>query len=133
MRRWKDRTKLISLPVFPGYVFVRGTVERRLQVVSTPGVHMVLTRGDQIAIVPESELRAIRMSVEGPYQLEPHPFLRCGERVRVKRGPLQGVEGVLVRKKNQIRLVLSVDMLAQSVAVEIDAADVEAASPLAVA
>ena len=125
MRRWKDRKKLITLPLFPCYVFVRGGLHRRLQVVTTPGVHTILFRGEQVAIIPESEIQAIRMAVEGDFRVEPHPFLKCGERVRVIRGSLEGVEGILVRKKNLYRLVLSVDMMAQSVAVEIDASDVE--------
>jgi transcription antitermination factor NusG len=118
----------LSLPLFPCYVFIRGGVGRRLQVVNTPGVHMILNHGERFAVIPESEIQAIRRSVEGPFRMEPHPFLRCGDRVRVICGSLQGVEGILVRKKNQFRLVLSVDMLAQSVAVEIDAADVESVS-----
>jgi hypothetical protein len=85
---------------------------------------MVLTRGECVATIPDHEIEAIRRTVEGPFRVEPHPFLRCGERVRVVRGPLEGVEGALVRKKNMYRLVLSVEMLAQSVAVEIDALDV---------
>jgi transcription antitermination factor NusG len=93
--------------------------------VTTPGVHMILSRGDQIALVPEDEILAIRRAVEGSYRIEPHPFLKCGERVRVTRGSLEGVEGILVRKKNLYRLVLSVDMLARSVGVEVDASDVE--------
>lgn len=127
-RRWKDREKVLSLPLFPCYVFVRGTLGRKLQVVSTPGVHMILCRGERVAHVPEEEIDAIRMSIEGPYHVEPYPYLRCGERVRVTRGSLEGVEGVLVRKKNMYRLILSVDMLAQSVAVEINATDVEPAA-----
>jgi transcription antitermination factor NusG len=125
IRRWNDRSKILSFPLFPCYVFVRGGLNRRLQVVTTPGVHMILFHGEHVATIPEAEIDAIRRAVEGPIQVEPHPFLKCGERVRVKRGSLEGVEGVLVRKKNLLRLVLSVDMLAQSVAVEIDAADVE--------
>ncbi len=123
-RRWKDRRKVIALPLFPCYVFVRGGLDRRLQVLTTPGVHMILSRGERIATIPEDEIEAIRKTIEGPFRVEPHPFLRCGERVRVVRGSLEGVEGVLIRKKNLYRLVLSVEMLAQSVAVEIDAADV---------
>jgi transcription antitermination factor NusG len=129
IRRWKDRNKALWLPLFPCYVFVRGTLERRLQVVSTPGVHMILTNGERIATVPEEEIDAIRRTVEGSLRVEPHPFLKVGERVRVMRGTLEGVEGILVRKKNLYRLVLSVNMLAQSVAVEIDAADVEPVAP----
>ena len=125
MRRWKDRSKLLSLPLFPCYVFVKGGFERKLQVVSTPGVHMMLYRGDQVATIPEEEMAAIRRVVEGRFNVEPHPFLKCGQRVRVLRGAMEGVEGILIRKKNLLRLVLSVDMLAQSVAVEVNASDVE--------
>jgi len=124
-RRWKDRSKLITLPLFPCYVFLRGGLDRRLQVVTTPGVHMILLRGECVAVIPEAEIQAIRRAVEGPFRIEPHPFLKCGERVRVTRGSLEGVEGILVRKKNLYRLVLSVDMMAKSVAMEIDATDVE--------
>jgi transcription antitermination factor NusG len=127
MRLWKDRKKMISLPLFPCYVFVRGPLERKLAMISTPGVHMILYRGENVALIPGEEMQAIQKAVDGPFCVEPHPYLKCGERVRVKRGSLEGVEGVLVRKKNLYRLVLSVNMVAQSVAVEIDAADVEPA------
>jgi transcription antitermination factor NusG len=113
------------LPLFPCYLFVRGGIDRRLQVVTTPGVHMILYRGQHVAIVPDSEIEAIRRAAEGPLRVEPHPFLKCGMRVRIKRGTLEGVEGILVRGKNLCRLILSVEMLAQSVAVEIDASSVE--------
>jgi transcription antitermination factor NusG len=129
IRRWKDRSKVLSLPLFPCYVFVRGAVNQRLQVVSTPGVHMILTHGERIATVPDDEIESIRRTVDGTFRVEPHPFLKVGERVRVMRGSLEGVEGILVRKKNVYRLVLSVHMLAQSVAVEIDACDVEPVAP----
>jgi transcription antitermination factor NusG len=124
VRRWKDRKKLLSLPLFPGYVFVRGAIEQRLPVLTTPGVHMIISRGERIATIPEDEIQAIKRSIDGKLRVEPHPFLQCGERVRVIRGSLEGVEGVLTRKKNLFRLVLSVEMLAQSVSVEIDALDV---------
>ena len=124
-RRWKDRRKVLSLPLFPCYLFVRGGLDRKLHVLTTPGVHMILYRGDQVAVVPELEIEAIQRAVEGSLRVEPHPFLKCGARVRVLRGALEGVEGILVRKKNLYRLVLSVDMLAQSVAVEVNACDVE--------
>jgi transcription antitermination factor NusG len=125
IRRWKDRQKVLSLPVFPCYVFVRGGLKRRLQVVTTPGVHTILNHGERVAIIPEAEIEAIRRAMDARFHMEPHPYIRCGDRVRVIRGSLQGLEGILVRKKNQFRLVLSVDMLAKSVAVEIDATDVE--------
>jgi transcription antitermination factor NusG len=128
IRRWSDRKMVVTLPLFPCYVFLRGGLHRRLDVVSTPGVHMILFHGERVAIIPDAEMHAIRKAVDGPSRIEPHPFLKCGERVRVIRGSLEGVEGILVRKKNVYRLVLSVDMMAQSVAVEIDASDVEPVS-----
>ena len=100
IRRWKDRRKVLALPLFPGYVFVRGGLDRRLDVVTTPGVHMILYRGDHVAVVPDEEIEAIQRAVAGPHRIEPHPFLKCGARVRVIRGALEGVEGILVRKKN---------------------------------
>jgi transcription antitermination factor NusG len=127
VRRWKDRNKTLTLPLFPCYVFVRGGMTRRLQVVTTPGVHTILYTGERIAIIPNEEIDAIRRAVNSSSRMEPHPFLRCGEKVRVTRGSLEGVVGVLVRKKSLFRLVLSVEMLAQSVSVEIDASDVEPA------
>jgi transcription antitermination factor NusG len=130
IRQWKDRKKAVLLPLFPGYVFVRSCDDRRLQVLSTPGVHVILSKGERDALLSDEEIQAIRKSVAEPTRVEPHPFLKCGERVRVLRGPLEGVKGILVRKKGHVRLVLSVDMLAQSVGVEISASDVEPAGVL---
>jgi transcription antitermination factor NusG len=124
-RHWKDRQKILSLPLFPCYLFIRGGLERRLQVVTTPGVHMVLYRGDRVAMVPQDEIEAVQRALASPARVEPHPYLKCGMRVRVIRGPIEGVQGILVRKKNLCRLVLCVDMLSQSVAVEVNAGDVE--------
>jgi transcription antitermination factor NusG len=124
-RHWSDRNKMLWLPLFPGYVFFRGGSDCRLKIVGTPGVHMILSNGARPALISESEIAAIRKVVAGPYPIAPHPFLLCGERVRIKRGALEGIEGVLLRQKNQCRLVISVDMLAQAVAVEIDASEVE--------
>jgi len=124
-RRWKDRTKVLSLPLFPCYVFVRGGLDRKLQVLTTPGIHTIIHRGDRVATIPDPEIEALQKAVDGSYRIEPHPFLKCGMRVRVVRGALEGVEGILIRKKNLCRLILSVEMLAQSVSVEVHAADVE--------
>ena len=133
VRHWKDRSKRLSLPLFPCYVFLRGGIDRRLQAVTTPGVHMALSNGESVALIPDEEIQAIRKAVGEPGRVEPYPFLKCGERVRVVRGCLEGVEGVLIRKKNLYRLVLSLDMLSQSVAVEIDASDVQPAAARSVA
>ena len=125
MRCWKDRNKKLWLPLFPCYVFVRGEQNRRLQAVTTPGVHTILRNGERVAVIPEAEIEAIRKAVTRQCHPEPYPFLECGERVRVIRGSLKGIEGILIRKKSSYRLVLSLDLLAQSAAVEIDAAHVQ--------
>jgi transcription antitermination factor NusG len=124
-RRWKDRQKVLALPLFPSYLFVRGTIDRKLQILTTPGIHMILHHGEHVAVVPEAQIQAIQRTVDGSCRVEPHPFLKCGSRVRVTRGVLEGLEGNLIRKKNLCRLVLSIDMLAKSVAVEVNASDVE--------
>jgi transcription antitermination factor NusG len=129
-RRWKDRTKLLSLPLFPCYVFLRGGLNRKLDIMTTPGIHALVSTGGQPATIPIAEIEAIRQVVEGGVRVEPHPFLKCGDRVRVKCGPLAGIEGILIRKKNLYRLVLSVEMLGKSAAVEIDASLVERVNPI---
>jgi transcription antitermination factor NusG len=125
VRQWKDRTKLISLPLFPCYVFLRGGLERRLAVMTTPGVHGIVSTAGQPTPIPPSEIEAIRRVVERGDRVEPHPFLKCGEWVRVKCGPLMGIQGILVRKKNLYRLVVSVEILGKAASVEVDALLVE--------
>lgn len=124
-RRWKDRNKVLSLPLYPSYVFLKGGFERRLQILMTPGVLGVVSFAGQPGIIPDCEIEAIRRVIANGLRVEPCPFLKCGDRVRVKDGPLEGVEGILVRKKNDVRLVLSVELLSQSVAVELDSCLVE--------
>src|ERR1700693_1059631 len=124
-RRWKDRTKLLSLPLFPCYVFLNGGLERRLDIMTTPGIHALVSNAGQPAAIPSTEIDAIRRAVESGSRLEPHPLLKCGDWVRVKCGPLEGIQGILVRKKNLYRLVLSVEMLGKAAAVEVDGLLVE--------
>jgi transcription antitermination factor NusG len=125
IHRWKDRNKQLSLPLYPGYVFVYDNLERKLPILTTPGVHSIVGMAGCPEPIPDSEIHAVRRILESSLAVEPHPYLRCGDRVRVLMGPLEGIEGILVRKKNDFRLVLSVEMLMKSVAVEIDAALVE--------
>jgi len=125
VHRWRDRDKRLELPLYPGYVFLHDPLERRLQVVMTPGVHAIVGRGGAPEPIPDSEIEAVQRVVASPFAVAPHPYLRTGDRVRVVHGPLEGIEGILVRKKNIYRLVLSVEMLKQSVAVEVDASLVE--------
>jgi len=125
VRQWKDRIKRLSLPLFPCYVFIQASLDRRLHVMTTPGVHAYVGVEGRAARIPEAEIEGIRRTIDNLLHVEPHPFLRSGDWVRVKSGPLEGIEGILVRKTNQCRLVLSVEMLEKSVAVEVDPAVVE--------
>ena len=99
IRKWTDRKKQLSLPLFPCYVFVRSNFERRLRILRTPGVHFLVMFAGRPAPIPDSEMDAIRKAVESRLRVEPHPFLRCGDWVRVTSGPLADVEGILVRKR----------------------------------
>jgi transcription antitermination factor NusG len=123
--RWKDRVKLLSLPLFPCYVFLAGDLNRRVDIVTTPGIHFLVSVAGRPVSIVGKEIDAIRQGVETGARLRPHPFLKSGERVRVKSGSLEGVEGILVRKKSVYRLVLSVEILGKAASVEVDVAEVE--------
>ena len=123
--RWKDRTKMVDRPLFPCYVFVRGVEREWLNVLKTPGVQMLVPGAGGAAVVPDEEIDAIRRLTEGGGIVEPHPFLKSGDRVRVKLGPFAGVEGYLIRKKNGCRLVVGIEILGKAAAAEIDAVFVE--------
>jgi transcription antitermination factor NusG len=125
VHRWKDRDKQLSLPLFPCYVFFRGGLERKIQLLTAPGVHGIVGTAGRPGVISDAEIEAIRVAVDSRFNIEPHPFLQCGDRVRIRSGPLAGLEGILVNKQNRLRLVLSVEMLGRSVAVEVDALLVE--------
>jgi transcription antitermination factor NusG len=96
-----------------------------LDVLTTPGVYFFVGAKGQPAIIPLGEIDPIRRATETSLRIEPYPFLRYGDRVRVKSGPFEGIEGILVLKKNLYRLVLSVELLGRSAAMEIDGSVVE--------
>jgi transcription antitermination factor NusG len=128
-RQWKDRKKQLSLPLFPGYLFVEDAADRKLQVVNTPGVCSIISVAGVPAVIASDEIASIRRAVESVYAVEPHPFLNDGDTVRVMSGPLSGIEGILARKKDTYRLVISIQMLGRSAAVEIDASEIERVQP----
>jgi transcription antitermination factor NusG len=125
VRRWKDRNKKIELPLFPGYVFFLGGIERRVEVLATPGVFSIVSFGNEAAEIDADEIAAIRRACDHRMTVRPHPFLTVGDRVSVITGPLAGVSGILQRRKDACRLVLSIVLLGRSAAVEIDRANVE--------
>ena len=126
MRHWSDRKKMIEEPLFKGYLFVRIPWTKRVEVLSTVGaVHFIGPRPSEPLEVPEKELAAIRRFVEEDIQVDPFPYLKAGEKVYVRSGPFKGAEGFVVRKDKHCRLVISLDMLMQSVSIQIDEACVE--------
>jgi transcription antitermination factor NusG len=130
VRRWQDRDKQLWLPLFPCYVFICGGLDRQLQILTTPGVIHIVGWGGRPAAIPQSQLDVIRQMLASGSRVESHSYLQCGDRVRVKSGPLTGLEGILERKKGVARLVVSMEMLGRSAAVEIDALNVERIGPI---
>ncbi len=124
--RWKDRRQLVELPLFPSYVFVHMTLRERVRVLELPGVAALVTFQGRPAPLPELEMEALRRGLEQEIYAEPHPFLRVGHKVRVRGGPMAGTEGILLRKKDKLRVVISLEVLMRSIAVEVDAADIAA-------
>src|ERR1700681_3755407 len=105
VRRWKDRQIRLQLPLFPGYVFVRLAPCERLKVLQVPGVARLVGFNGSPAVLPAGEIEALRVSLAKHLRTEPHPYLTVGRRVRIKQGPLEGAEGILIRKKNALRVV----------------------------
>jgi transcription antitermination factor NusG len=128
LRKWKDRKKLIAFPLFPGYIFVHTTKESKnlLSVLKVKGVVRLLsTIPGEPDPIPDDQILSLKTLVDNKEDLDPYPYLSEGQRVAIIKGPLAGVEGILVEKLDKHILVLSVDVLRQGVAVTINAADVE--------
>lgn len=123
--RWQDRRKLVELALFPSYVFAKIAVAEKLRVLQISGVVSLVSFGGQLAVLPEHQIDALRRGLENQVYAEPHAYLRQGQKVRVVHGPMAGAEGILCRKKDKVRVVISVDVLMRAVAVELDGADLE--------
>jgi len=119
-RRWSDRFKELHLPLFPGYLFCRFSLRHRLLVETTPGVRSIVSCTQPPEPVPDSEIAALRTMLASGLTVAPWPFLKVGNCVYIDRGPLCGLEGILIQIKSTWRLVVSVDLLQRSVAVEVD-------------
>ena len=128
VRRWKDRRVRLQMPLFPGYVFVRLALRDRLQVLQIPGVVNLVSFGGRPVPLREADIHAVKICLNQGNRIEPHPYLQTGQRARVKSGPLQGLEGVILRQKTGPRFILSFEFLMRSVAVEIEAMDLAPAS-----
>jgi transcription antitermination factor NusG len=125
VRRWKDRRKVLDMVLFPGYVFVHIDLYNRRQVLDLTSVVKLVSCNGQPVAIPEEEIGALKDGLVAGVRAEPHPYLKAGRQVRVKHGPLQGLQGVLLRRKEGFRIVLSLDLIMRSIAVEVGEADVE--------
>jgi len=125
VRRWKDRRVQLELPLFPGYVFVRLALRNRLRVLQIPSVVRLVGFNGQPTALADTEMEIVRSGLSQSPNAEPHPFLTVGRRVRITMGPFAGLEGVLKRKKSNLRVVVSLELIQRSVAVDVDAADVQ--------
>jgi transcription antitermination factor NusG len=125
VRKWKDRKVRLQLPLFPGYVFVHMALQDRLCVLQVPGLARLVGFDGTPAELPDDEIEALRRGFASGVHAEPHPYLRVGRGVRVKSGPLAGVEGILARRKSSLRVVISIELIQRAMAVEVDEADLE--------
>src|SRR5215469_17548779 len=123
-RRWKDRRKIVELPLFPSYVFVHLPWRARLQVLQLQGVVEFVSRGAQPVPLADAEIDSLRNGLQFA-RAKPNPYLRVGRRGRIRSGPLTGIEGILARRKDKLRLVLSIHLIQRSIAVEVDEEAIE--------
>jgi transcriptional antiterminator NusG len=128
-KRWNGSLREIDAPLFPGYVFCRFDALKRLPVLVTPGVIAVVGRGRVPLPVDDSEIAAIQTVVASGYRAEPWPYLELGQRIRIERDALAGLEGILVNFKGSHRIIVSVSLLHRSVALEIDRSCVRSVGP----
>jgi transcription antitermination factor NusG len=125
-RKWRNGSKVVlDLPLFPSYIFVRIKRTERVRVLEVPGVLAIVggTAGE-MAPLPDVEVEALRTGLN-LRRAEPHPLLTIGQRARIRSGALAGLEGIVVRKNNSLRFVLTMDLIMQSIAVEVDAEELE--------
>jgi len=128
IRRRKDRNKSVLSPLFPCYVFVRTDLVRKVDILRTPGVFWLVESGGSPCQIPDADINEINRIVQSPAQIAPHPYLKSGDWVRVRQGSLEGLQGILTRFKNQYRVVMTVEPLRKSVAVEVDISAIEPVS-----
>lgn len=125
LTRWSDRIKRVETPLFPGYVFVHIREDERLLLLETVGVVNLVSAAGEPSVVSEADIERLRACCGNSGDVEPHPYLKIGRRVRVTHGPFAGCEGTLLEKQNSRRLVVTVEQIMKSIAINIHTADVE--------
>lgn len=119
-RQWSDRQKDIQLPLFTGYIFCKFASRAKLPVVTTPGVIRIVGSRKGPIPIADHEIASIQIAVQEPVNVSPHPYLAIGSKVKVEEGPFTGLQGILVNHKNGSQLVVSLDIVQRSMAIEID-------------
>ena len=128
LSQWKDRKRRIQIPLFGGYVFVHVPIrQRRLDILKVPGIVRIVGLNNIPEPVPDEEIESVQVFLKTTIRYDPYPYLAVGRRVEIRRGALKGLQGILIKKKNKFKFVLSVHLIQQSVALEIDASDIEPA------
>jgi transcription antitermination factor NusG len=124
---WNHRRVKVELPLFPGYVFVRMNILDKAQILGHPGVIRMVDFNGKAAVLPDDEIRQLRTAL-AMYKAEPYPFLTAGKRVRIKSGPLVGLEGIIIRRKGTVRLIVLINLIRRAIRFELDAADAQLAN-----
>lgn len=123
-RRWSDRVQILKRPLFAGYVFCRFPPDLKVPILRTPGVRSIVSFGREMLPVPDEDIERVRRMLNSGAAIEPWPFLKAGQRVRVQSGPLSGLEGILVELRNSFRVVVGMELLQRSVAVQLNRAQI---------
>jgi len=119
-RKWSDRKKWVEFPLFSSYLFARIDIKDSIFVLQTQGVNTIVKFGKQIAIVQNSVIEAIRLAMEGGYELEPVEYFVEGNIVEVVAGPMKGVKGIVAKLKGQNRLIIKIDAIQQALSIQIE-------------
>ena len=129
VRRWKDRRVTLQLPLFPGYVFVRVALRDRLKVQQVPGLARLVGFDGEPVPLSDYEVENLRQALSAGLKAAPHPYLTKGRKVKIMAGPLTGREGLLLRRKGSMRLILTVELIQRSILVDVNAEFVEPVLP----
>lgn len=129
IHKWSDRNQSVSLPIFPGYAFVRLNDYRRekIRVLRRPGIVRFVGNSQGAIPLEEHEIEHIRQLMENKVHCEPHPYLHAGQKVRIRNGALRGVEGILLRETGKDSLILSIRLIQRSLSIRIEGYDLEVA------
>ena len=128
-RQWKDGSKgIVQIPLFPSYIFVCIGRNARVPVLGVPGVLSIVGGGRESMSVPESYIHCLQEGIQQG-KIEPHPCVTAGMKVRIRSGAMAGMEGILLRKKSDFRVVLTLQMIMKSIKVEVELDEIEAADP----